>query len=89
MRVIDRVKAPTPKFFRVLRSIGLALLGISGTIAAAPVVLPTLVVSVAGYMAVTGGILLAISQLTVDDRILREAQHDKMENLNNARDGNE
>ncbi len=36
MNLIERAKAPTPKFFRVLRSIGLALLAISGTIVATP-----------------------------------------------------
>lgn len=67
MNVIERTKSPTPKFFRVLRSIGLALLGLSGSVIAAPVVLPTVVVSVAGYLAVAGGVLSAVSQMTVDD----------------------
>ncbi len=65
MNVIKRVKAPTPKFFKVLRSLGLALLGISGSVIAAPVVLPAVMVSVAGYMAVAGGVLSAVSQMTV------------------------
>lgn len=67
MNVVERAKSPTPKFFRVLRSIGLALLGLSGSVIAAPVVLPTVVVSVAGYLAVAGGVLSAVSQMTVDD----------------------
>ncbi|MGO4820641.1 hypothetical protein [Flavobacterium sp. WC2429] len=67
MNVVERTKSPTPKFFRVLRSIGLALLGLSGSVIAAPVVLPTVVVSVAGYLAVAGGVLSAVSQMTVDD----------------------
>ena len=33
----------------------------------APVVLPTVVVSAAGYLAVAGGVLSAVSQMTVDD----------------------
>ncbi len=88
MTIIERVKAPTPKFFRVLRSIGLALLGISGTIVAAPVLLPAAVVTAAGYVAVAGGVLSAVSQITVDDEILKQVQDDKLENLNKARDGN-
>lgn len=67
MNVVERTKSPTPKFFRVLRSIGLALLALSGSVIAAPVVLPTVVVSVAGYLAVAGGVLSAVSQMTVDD----------------------
>ncbi|MBC7557530.1 MAG: hypothetical protein H7195_11280, partial [Chryseobacterium sp.] len=52
------------KFFRILRSIGLVLLAISGTIIAAPVALPVALVSAAGYVAVAGGVISAVSQLT-------------------------
>ena len=88
MNIVDRAKAPTPKFFKILRSIGLALLGISGSIVAAPVVLPAAVVTAAGYVAVAGGVISAISQITVDDEILKQVQDDKLENLNKAGDGN-
>lgn len=81
MNIIDRAKAPTPKFFRILRSIGLVLLTISGTIIAAPVALPVALVSAAGYVAVAGGVISAISQLTsplVDDfKTLKQVQGDK------------
>ena len=70
MKIVERIKAPTPKFFKILRSIGLALLAISGTVVAAPIVLPVTVVTVAGYMAVAGGVISAVSQLTVDDETL-------------------
>jgi uncharacterized membrane protein HdeD (DUF308 family) len=72
MNVVERAKAPTPKFFRVLRTIGLVLLAVSGTIVAAPVALPTVIVTVAGYAAVAGGVLSAVSQITVDDDAKRE-----------------
>ncbi len=88
MNILERAKAPTPKFFKILRSIGLALLGISGSIVAAPVVFPAAVVTAAGYVAVAGGVISAISQITVDDEILKQVQDDKLENLNKARDGN-
>ena len=88
MNVVQRAKAPTPKFFKILRTIGLALLAVSGSIIAAPVALPAVVVSIAGYSAVAGGVLSAVSQITVKDEILRKAQDDKAENLNKARDGN-
>ena len=68
MNVVERAKAPTPKFFKVLRTIGLALLAVSGSIVAAPVALPAVVVTVAGYAAVAGGVLSAVSQITVDDK---------------------
>lgn len=76
MKIVERIKAPTPKFFKILRSIGLALLAISGTIVAAPIVLPVTVITVAGYMAVAGGVISAVSQMTVAE-----------ENLNKPRDG--
>ena len=66
MNVVERAKAPTPKFFKVLRTIGLVLLAVSGSIVAAPVALPAVVVTVAGYAAVAGGVLSAVSQITVD-----------------------
>lgn len=72
MNVVERAKAPTPKFFRVLRTVGLALLAVSGGIVAAPVALPAIIVTVAGYAAVAGTVLSAISQVTVDDNAKRE-----------------
>ena len=83
MNIVERAKAPTPKFFKILRSIGLALVGISGSIIASPVILPAAVVTAAGYVAVAGGVISAISQITVDDKAKKE-----IENLNKARDGN-
>lgn len=82
MNIVDRAIAPTPKFFRILRSIGLVLLAISGTIIAAPVALPVALVSVAGYVAVAGGVISAVSQLTnplapEDSETLKQVQGDK------------
>jgi uncharacterized membrane protein HdeD (DUF308 family) len=64
MNIIKRVKAPTPKFFKVLRNIGLAMAAIGGTILAAPVALPVVLTTVGGYLAVAGGVVSAVSQLT-------------------------
>ena len=95
MNIVERAKAPTPKFFRILRSIGLALLGISGTIVAAPIILPAAVITAAGYAAVAGGVISAISQITVDTSTNslqanqnEDSAKDDKENLNKARDGN-
>ena len=63
-KIINRAKAPTPKFFKVLRNIGLALAAIGGTILAAPVAMPLVVTSIGGYLAVAGGVVSAVSQLT-------------------------
>ena len=67
-KIINRAKAPTPKFFKVLRNVGLALAAVGGTILAAPVALPVAIVSFGGYFAVAGGVISAVSQLiTTDD----------------------
>ena len=66
MNAIKRAKAPTPKFFKVLRNIGLALAAVGGTVLAAPIALPVIVTSVAGYLAVAGGVISAVSQLTTE-----------------------
>lgn len=72
--VIERVKAPTPKFFRVLRNIGLALAAVSGAVLAAPVALPAALVTAATYVGVAGGVLTAVSQVTVDEEELNLQQ---------------
>ena len=63
-KIINRAKSPTPKFFKVLRNIGLALAAVGGTILSAPVALPVAVVSIGGYIAVAGGVISTVSQLT-------------------------
>lgn len=65
MNIVQRMKAPTPKFFRVLRTIGLALAAASGALLAAPVALPAAVVTVAGYLTVAGSVVTAVSQVAV------------------------
>jgi hypothetical protein len=76
MNIAKRAKAPTPKFFKILRTIGLALLGISGSVMAAPVALPAAVVTAAGYIAVAGGVMSAVSQVTVEDSAKKEAENE-------------
>jgi hypothetical protein len=71
MNIVERVKAPTPKFFKVLRAIGLGLAAVGGTILAAPITLPVVVSSIGGYLAVAGSVVTAVSQVTT----LNEAEH--------------
>lgn len=82
MKIIERAKAPTPKFFKLLRTIGIAMLAVSGALLTAPIALPVVVVTVAGYTAVAGGVLSAVSQITVEDSAKNQPQ-----TQNNARDG--
>jgi hypothetical protein len=64
MAVIKRIKAPTPPFFKKIRTAGLAMAAVSTVILSAPLSLPPLILKVAGYVAVAGGVASAISQVT-------------------------
>jgi len=64
--VVERVKAPKPKFFRRFRAIGLTLGAVGGAILAAPVALPAALTAVAGYLVTAGAVAAAVSQTTVD-----------------------
>lgn len=68
MNIISRMQAPTPKFFKILRTVGLALAAASAAVIAAPITLPAAVITVAGYVAVAGSVMTAVSQTAVDDK---------------------
>lgn len=77
MNIVKRAKAPTSKFFRVLRNIGLALAAVGGVILTAPIALPIVVSSVGGYLAVAGGVLSVISQITtINENASQQFQDD-------------
>lgn len=67
LKLAERFEAPTPKFFRKLRNIGLALAAVGATILASPVVVPAVIVNIAGYLTLAGSILTAVSEATVDE----------------------
>jgi len=67
MNIIERVKAPTPKFFKVLRTIGLSVVAAGGVLMTAPVSLPAGVISLAGYLTVAGTVMTAVSQTAVEN----------------------
>jgi hypothetical protein len=65
LNIVERALAPTPKWFKILRTIGIALASIGGTIIAAPVALPVGLVSAAGYLVLGGSIISVVSQTAV------------------------
>tara|TARA_R110002111_G_scaffold99079_1_gene153009 strand:+ start:407 stop:649 length:243 start_codon:yes stop_codon:yes gene_type:complete len=67
MNIVERYKKPTPKFFKTLRNIGIALATAGGAIIAAPISMPALVVTIATYMTVAGTVATAVSQAVVTD----------------------
>lgn len=66
-QLFQRAQAPTPRFFKILRTVGLTLAAISGGILAAPIVLPVTLTTLATYLAIAGGIISAVSQITVEE----------------------
>jgi hypothetical protein len=67
MSLKERWQSKTPKFWKKVQRIGLALGVIGATIVAAPVVLPASLVTAAGYMVAAGTVTATLSQLTKED----------------------
>lgn len=65
--VIRRGKAKTPPFFKKLRKMGLIVTALGGALVAAPVALPAVIVTAAGYLVVAGSVLTAVSQVAVKE----------------------
>ncbi|OQP67648.1 hypothetical protein [Niastella populi] len=55
--IINRIQGSTPKFFKILRNVGVALVAVSVAMFAFP--------GLTGYLAVAGGVMGAVSQLAV------------------------
>ena len=72
MNIVERYKKPTPKFFKTLRNIGIALATAGGAIIAAPISMPALVITIATYMTVAGTVATAVSQAVVTDEVSEE-----------------
>jgi uncharacterized membrane protein HdeD (DUF308 family) len=68
MNIQQRIQSPTPKFFKKVRNVGLILAAISASILAAPVALPAVVIQMAGYLAVAGGVVSAVSQTAAEEK---------------------
>ena len=66
LTLMERLTAPTSKFFKAIRTVGICLAAVGGAIIAAPVVLPAVIVTVAGYLTVAGSVMTAVAQATVD-----------------------
>ncbi|HEY1025158.1 MAG TPA: hypothetical protein VGE26_08345 [Sphingobacteriaceae bacterium] len=67
MNVIKRAQAPTPKFFKKIRNIGLTLTGVAAAILTAPVALPAALITIAGYVATAGAVATAVSQVVIQE----------------------
>ncbi len=66
MSLLERAAAPTPRFFKVLKTVGITLAAVSGALLTAPVSLPAIVTTIAAYLAVAGTVATAVSQAAVE-----------------------
>src|SRR5690554_908115 len=62
-----RCKKETPPFFKKLRTAGLVLAAIGTSIVAAPIALPTITVTIGGYVLLDGTVITAVSQTAVGE----------------------
>jgi len=72
--IVPRLKAPTPSFFKKLRTIGITIAAAGGAILAAPVAMPALIITIGGYLVTAGTILIAVSQATTEADDLPETK---------------
>ena len=63
---LQRVKKPTPDYFKKVIKVGLTLGAVGAAIATAPIALPAAIVTIGGYMATAGVIAAAVAKTTVD-----------------------
>jgi hypothetical protein len=63
-QIRKRVVAKTPPFFQQLRNGALLVTGIATALLTAPISLPALVTTIAGYLVTAGSVATVISQLT-------------------------
>jgi hypothetical protein len=64
-QIINRLQEPTPPFFKKIRNIGLVIAAVGTSILASPVVLPVLLVNIAGYLVVAGGVMSTVGQAAI------------------------
>lgn len=78
INIIQRLKGPTPKFFKKLRNIGVGIAIAGITIMNAPIAVPAILITAASYMVLGGSVIAAVSQLPTEDRNIK----DILNNLN-------
>lgn len=64
-KIVNRIQDTTPKFFKILRNVGVAMAAVSAAVFASHVEMPKLITDIAGYLAVAGSVMGAVSQTAV------------------------
>jgi len=76
MNVLERAVAPTPSFFKKLRLLGLILTTASGVMISGEMATGA-VLEIVKHVASAGAVLVAVSQVTVDEEALGLKLHKK------------
>ena len=77
MNILQRAVAPTPRFFKKLRLIGLILTAASGVLVGGNLASGSLL-EIIKCIASAGAVLTAVSQVTVDEKALEEKEERKV-----------
>lgn len=76
---VKRCKKPTPPFFKKLRLAGLIIAAVGTSVLAAPIGLPILATTIAGYLATAGAVATAVSQAAIKDGEEEECEEETIE----------
>jgi len=76
MNILQRAAAPTPEFFKKLRLFGLILTAASGVLLGGDMT-EGLFFEIVKHVASAGAVLIAVSQVTVDQEALAFKVHNK------------
>ena len=68
MSLSERISSPNTTFFKRIRNIGLTIGAIGAALLAAPIALPAVISTVAGYLATAGLVATAVSTATVEEK---------------------
>lgn len=67
MEIIERLKSPTPKFWKNVRNICGGVIAVSAVILALPVALPSALITIAGYAGAIATAGATLAQATKED----------------------
>jgi ABC-type xylose transport system permease subunit len=81
MSLVKRWSAPTPRFWKKVQNVAIAVGAAAGVVLAAPIALPAAVVTAAGYLVTAGTVAATLSQLTVEN-------YQDLETVNNKKKKN-
>jgi len=78
MNIFQRIASSTPKFFKIIRNIGLTLVGIGTTVKAIDVPLPQEITDYSGILITAGTVAAAVAQSVYKTNDFKEPENDKI-----------